>query len=312
MPHTKEQIQDRYNKLPADIKQAIDSVDTTNAVVDIGQKYDLMYDQISDLVDEVGLTMIGITPEAMFVNNIARRMRVDMGKAMLIAKDINKEIFDKMRDSLKKIEGLDEEGFNEESSNAAPEKPQPGQGEETMMTDAEKAQQKSVISAVEEAGGFVIDKQEEAPLLAEEIVHDTMKENLESKKNIINVLEKESFEQKITGNPVAPAPDRGRGQAPVGIQSTESAVPPDHLLGDTPEVTPKSLLPEVVPQTLPQQTPPIESAQKKNTPKQPDQTSIVDMLLSKGVATTMDSGSEKSEDKKRPYDGTDPYREPAE
>jgi len=315
MPYTKEQIQSRYDKLPADIKQAIDSVDTTNTVVDIGQKYDLMYDQISELVDEVGLTMIGITPEAVFVNNIARRMQVDMGKAMLIAKDINKEIFDKMRDSLKKIEGLDEEGFNEEGGNISLEKPQPGRGEETMMTDAEKAQQKSVISAVEKAGGFVIDKQEEAPLLAEEMVHDAMKENLESKKNIINVLEKESLEPKMTGNPIIPAPDRSRGQAPAGIQSTESTVAIDHLLGDTPEVTPKSLLPEVVSQTQPQQTSPVESAQKKNIPKQPDQTSIVDILLSHGVAMTMDGDASKTtnkpEKKVKPYDGTDPYREPA-
>jgi hypothetical protein len=279
MPYSKEQIQERYNKLPADIREAIDSVSTTNAVVDIGQKYDLMYDQISELVDEVGLTMIGITPEAMFVNNIARRMQVDMGKAMLIAKDINKEIFDKMRDSLKKIEGLDEEGFNEEIGNTAPEKPQPGQGEETMMTDVEKAQQKSVI--------------------AEEMVHDAVKENLESKKNIINVLEKESFEPKITGNP-----------APAGIQSTELPVAPDHLLGDTPEVP--------LEQTSIKQTPPQQATQNNapNDEKRLDQASIVDTLLAHGVAMTMEEPSKQdtnsTKPKVRPYDGTDPYREPTE
>jgi hypothetical protein len=309
MPYTKEQIQSRYDKLPADIKQAIDSVDTTNTVVDIGQKYDLMYDQISELVDEVGLTMIGITPEAVFVNNIARRMQVDMGKAMLIAKDINKEIFDKMRDSLKKIEGLDEEGFNEESGNAAPEKPQPGQGEETMMTDAEKAQHKSVISAVEKAGGFIIDKQEDAPLQAEEMVHDAMKESLESKKDIINVIEKESFEPKITETKSATLDSinsildsRFRGN-----DKTESSVPLDHLLGDTPGVQ--------LPQTSIKQTP-TQQATQNNTPnaeKQMDQASIVDTLLAHGVAMTMEEPSKQdtnsSKPKVRPYDGTDPYRE---
>jgi len=275
-----------------------------------------MYDQISELVDEVGLTMIGLTPEVMFVNNIARRMRVDMSKAMLIARDINQQIFDKMRDSLKKIEAGREVNEYEKNEGAEQEKPQSGQGEKTMMTDAEKAQKNSVVSAVEAAGGFVIDKsREEAPLRAEEMVHDAVKENLESKKNIINVLEKESLEPKMTGNPIIPAPDRGRGQAPAGIQSTESTVAIDHLLGDTPEVTPKSLLPEVVSQTQPQQTSPVESAQKKNIPKQPDQTSIVDILLSHGVAMTMDGDASKTtnkpEKKVKPYDGTDPYREPA-
>src|ERR1035437_4195480 len=296
MPYSKEQIQDRYNKLPADIKEAIDSVSTTNAVVDIGEKYDLMYDQISDLVDEVGLTMIGITPEAMFVNNIARRMRVDISKAMLIAKDINKEIFNKMRDSLKKIEGLDEEGFSEENENATRKNNQFGQSEETMMTDAEKAQQKSVISAVEKAGGFVIDKQEDAPHQAEEMVHDVMKENLESKKNVVNILEKENIRgdnsvihasqsgamtQVIQQNHAWPI-EHNSGQATILLNrllgrddKVESSLEPDHLLGDTPE--------SPLPQTSNKQTPTQQATQ--------NQASIVDTLLAPRVAMTMEEPS---------------------
>jgi hypothetical protein len=294
MPYTKEQIQTRYDKLPADIREAIDSVSTTNAVVDIGQKYDLMYDQISELVDEVGLTMIGLTPETMFVNNIARRMRVDMSKAMLIARDINKQIFDKMRDSLKKIEGEHKEGEYAENEDDTRKNNQFGQGvatgqagEETMMTDAEKAQKESVVSAVEKAGGFVIDKpREDAPLRAEEMVRDALKKNLESKKDIVNVLEKETFVPK---------------------EKTESPMAPDHLLGDTPE-TPTPLQP-----TSNKQIPAQSNAPKEIMPKQPDQTSIVDTLLAHGVAMTMEEpskqGTDSTKPKIRPYDGTDPYRE---
>src|ERR1035437_454590 len=342
MPYSKEQIQDRYNKLPADIKEAIDSVSTTNAVIDIGEKYDLMYDQISGLVDEVGLTMIGITPEAMFVNNIARRMQVDMGKAMLIAKDINKEIFDKMRDSLKRIEGLDEEGFNEENENAARKNNQFGKGGETMMTDAEKAQQKSVISAVEKAGGFVIDKQEDAPLQAEEIGHDAMKENLESNKNIINVLEKENFEPKIkmTGNPVTPADagtqsatsdsinnildsagviEHNSGQATIVPNRPGTIVPNRLLSGDDKVEHRNTKIESSMPlDHLLGDTPesPLPQTSIKQTPTQQatqNQASIVDTLLAHGVAMTMEEPSKQevnsSKPKVRPYDGTDPYRE---
>jgi hypothetical protein len=216
-----------------------------------------------------------------------------------------------MRDSLKKIEGVDEEGFSEE----------------TMMADAEKAQQKSVISAIEKAGGFVIDKQEDAPLQAEEMVHNAVKEGLESKKDIINILEKKNFEPstKMTGNPVTPA-EAGvlelsqdscfrRNDRKSENKQIESSLPPDHLLEDVPETSPAPLQQTSIKQTPAQQT------TKNNTPtapKQLDQSSIVDMLLSKGVAMPMDSSTEKSEtsptsqkteDKKRPYDGTDPYRE---
>lgn len=179
MPYSQEQIQDRYEKLPADVKQAMDSVDTTKAIVDIGEKNDLMYDQMTELVDEVGLVMLGLSPSAMFVTNISRRMKVNMSKAMLVAQDINKEVFDKMRRSLQQIETAHDEETGE--GNAVAPAGKSAAGEETMMTDAEKANRKSVIAAVEEAGGFVIDKPEPAPLQAEEMVHDAVKESLESK-----------------------------------------------------------------------------------------------------------------------------------
>jgi|GEM_PF-1931441 hypothetical protein len=272
MPYTPEQIKSRYNKLPADIREAIDSISTTNTVVDIGQKHDLLYDQISELVDEVGLTMIGLTPEDRFVTNIARRMQVDTGKAMLIAQDINKQIFDKIRESLKKIEGEEEGGYSKESGGAEQENNQFGKstpaeqtGEETMLIDAEKAKKESVVSAVEKAGGFVVDKNDETP------APESNPKSLESKEDIMNVLE------------------------------LDSDISSEHLLSDIPETTAE------------------DNASKESAKKQPDQSSIVDTLLSKGVAMPMGSGSSgensdagKQEKKVRPYDGTDPYREALE
>jgi hypothetical protein len=302
-------LEEKYKSLPGDIQLAMSSTDVSKTIMEIAQKHDLFIDQADELSDEVSYVMLGLTKSKNFVRAISKKLEIDEKKAVGISQDINKEIFDKMRDSLKKIEGLDEEGFNEESGNAAPEKPQPGQGEETMMTDAEKAQHKSVISAVEKAGGFIIDKQEDAPLQAEEMVHDAMKESLESKKDIINVIEKESFEPKITETKSATLDSinsildsRFRGN-----DKTESSVPLDHLLGDTPGVQ--------LPQTSIKQTP-TQQATQNNTPnaeKQMDQASIVDTLLAHGVAMTMEEPSKQdtnsSKPKVRPYDGTDPYRE---
>ncbi len=288
MPYTPEQIKERYDTLPIDIRQAIDSVDTTNAVVDIGQKYDLMYDQISELVDEVGLVMVGLTPSARFVNNLARRMQVDMGEAMLIAQDINKGVFDKLRESLKNIEAGRNVNEYETSGDGATKKPQPELSEKTMSTDAEKIQKNSVISAVEKAGGFVIDKQEEAPFEAERMVRNSIIERLGPKKDIASVIKRES--------------------APVTAAKIESSMPTELLLGDTPEPTGETPVEttneKIVAETVPQTT--VESAEKIPTQ---GQDSIVDTLLSKGVAMSMDQEAPK-QDKAKPYDGTDPYREP--
>ena len=257
MPYTQEQIKERYDKLPADIKQAMDSVDTSKTIVNIGEKHDLMYDQISELMDEIGLVMVGLTPSKMFVSNISRRMQVDIGKAMLVAKDVNKEVFDKMRDSLKKIEGADEEGYSDDGINAAQKNTQAN--EDVPLTEEEKAQKKSVISAVEQAGGFIIDKQEDAPLQAEEMVHNALKESLELKKGGINILEKTNAgtPAKTIDKTVAPAvtqSDQERSEAlqkaansilgsisglPLPSKKSEkpsSPVSPNLMLGDTPEL----------------------------------------------------------------------------
>ena len=224
-------LEEKYKSLPGDIQLAMSSTDVSKTIMEIAQKHDLFIDQADELSDEVSYVMLGLKKSKDFIKNISKSLGIDEKKSIETTQDINKEIF------------------------------------ETIMTDAEKSQQKSVISAVEEAGGFVIDKA---------MVHDEMKENLESKKNIINVIEKENFEPK------------------------ESSVPLDHLLGDTPE--------SPLPQTSIKQTPTQQATQ--------NQESIVDTLLAHGVAMTMDGDASKTtnkpEKKVKPYDGTDPYREPTE
>ena len=210
----------------------MDSIDTTRAVVEIGQKHDLMYDQITELANEVGLVLLGLTPSPMFVSNISRRMKVDINKATLIARDLNAQVFDKMRDSMKKIESA-ENGAPNHAATVAETAPE--QSEETMVTDAQKAMKKSVVEGIEAAGGFVIDKP----------VKDNGMNNIETKKQVLDEIEKDT---SVASN-----------------QITEEKGP-----------------------------------------------SIVDTLLSKGVAIPMDAEAPKPQEKKKPYDGTDPYREPTE
>ena len=84
------------------------------------------------------------------------------------------------------------------------------------MTTAEKVQKASVVSAIEQAGGFVIDKQEDAPLQAEEMVNKAVKENLAARKNPINILEKEVESQKFPVKSHALDRYRGAGYTRLG------------------------------------------------------------------------------------------------
>ncbi|OHA13669.1 MAG: hypothetical protein A2909_02040 [Candidatus Tagabacteria bacterium RIFCSPLOWO2_01_FULL_39_11] len=117
MPNnTKQQLLERYQKLPEDLKEAIFSVETTEIIQKISKKYGLLIDKMGELASETGLVMLGATPPREFISNLSRRLEVDRGKAAEIAKDINDGIFSKVRENLKKIHGIAEEPESEEKT----------------------------------------------------------------------------------------------------------------------------------------------------------------------------------------------------
>ncbi|MFA5987625.1 MAG: hypothetical protein WC797_03180 [Candidatus Paceibacterota bacterium] len=107
MEPTSEQVNNRFDKLPEDLKDAILSVDTANIMLTVGQGHQLHVDQIGEMADEAGLVLMGFTPPTQFVGNISRRLKVDRLVANEIANDINEKLFVKVRDSLKKIQAQD-------------------------------------------------------------------------------------------------------------------------------------------------------------------------------------------------------------
>lgn len=105
---TPQQLREIYLKLPEDLKDAIFSVNSAEAIQVIGKKYNLSIDKIGELADETGMVMLGITHPSDFIINVARRVYVDKETAGKIAEEINTQIFAKVRESLKKIHGVGE------------------------------------------------------------------------------------------------------------------------------------------------------------------------------------------------------------
>ncbi|MDE2188466.1 MAG: hypothetical protein KGJ35_01915, partial [Patescibacteria group bacterium] len=311
MAYTTEQIQKAFDKLPVDIKQALSSIDTTGVVVDIGEKYDLMYDQISELADEVGLVMLGLSPSAMFTANIGRRMKTDFRKSTAIAGDINKQIFDKMRDSLRKMEAEAEEKLDkgEALDNA----------NETPDDDTVRVTKQSVAEAIEKAGGFIIDKPvEHAPYISSVDLTGVKETPTMTKPKPDAAVEPSDMAIAMTETEQrATAPKKIATPTPkTSKPSVDSAMPLDHLLGDTPEPA-KEKSSTIEPTKPPRQTQPVEPAGNPTIKPKTPSISIVDLLLSKGVAMpigdsdkTDTNTSPKPETKSKPYDGSDPYREP--
>ncbi|AKM83934.1 TPA: hypothetical protein DCZ46_01210 [Candidatus Campbellbacteria bacterium] len=103
MEYTPEQIENRLNSLPADIKQAMSEVDTTTAILNVGKKNGLHVDQMGELLYCVGLVMLGLEHSQRFADIIIEKVGVSPEQAEVITADINNEVFLKLRESIKKI-----------------------------------------------------------------------------------------------------------------------------------------------------------------------------------------------------------------
>lgn len=147
MKYTTEQLNNKFESLPKELQEAITSEETLNKIESIGKKYSLMLDKVSELADETGLIMLGLTKSNEFVKNLCDRMEIDSAKATEIAKDINTEILDSIRVSLRKIQEESESIVENENSVALqpPALPTP----DPMI--------KQTITAIEKAGNFTIE-----------------------------------------------------------------------------------------------------------------------------------------------------------
>ena len=111
MYDTKEILKDQFKKLPKDIQDAILAVDLRSKMQFITKKNNLHVDQAETLENEAVFVMLGLEHPDNLVANIAKHVEVSEEKAEAIAEDLNREIFLKVRESLKKIfEERNEEG----------------------------------------------------------------------------------------------------------------------------------------------------------------------------------------------------------
>ncbi len=102
--YTNEQLIEMYHKLPKDVQEAILSVDTSEAIREIGEKHKLMIDKMGDLADETGLVMLGIIHPGQYVSHLIERLGINQETAQEIAEEVNNRILFPIRDSLRKIQ----------------------------------------------------------------------------------------------------------------------------------------------------------------------------------------------------------------
>ncbi len=101
--YTPEEIDKKMETLPPDIQGLVYSAHMLDVIQSIGTKYKLHIDQVGTLEAEVADIMIGFTPAEKFVPNLMATLSLDQATAENIAKDINDELFIKIREAMKKL-----------------------------------------------------------------------------------------------------------------------------------------------------------------------------------------------------------------
>lgn len=139
---TSQEIQAQFEKLPKDLQDAITSSEINSTIEKIGDKHGLLVNQLGELVDQIGLVMLGLMPSKDFVANFSKEADIDSNVAQAIAKDINEEVFDKVRSAMQAVEN---------------------RGETSTIQPPNNTQKESDITALERAGGFEIEREGAIP-----------------------------------------------------------------------------------------------------------------------------------------------------
>ncbi|MEK7609912.1 MAG: hypothetical protein AAB470_02210 [Patescibacteria group bacterium] len=135
---TSEEIQGQFEKLPTELQKVVTSPEIHDKIETIGKRHNLLIDQLGELVDEIGLILLGLEKSSDFVNHASWKLNISSKVATLIAQDVNSEVFNSIKDSLKKLEAE-----------------MPPQDTET--------QARQDISSIERAGGFSIEPVKSEP-----------------------------------------------------------------------------------------------------------------------------------------------------
>ena len=114
MSHTREQLKELYSKLPREIKSVLDSEENADKIYELGNKYKLHIDKIGLLSQEINLVMFGVVKPQEFIPNLREKLKISDEEARVIAKEVNEQIFNPIRESLKQVHAMGEMAKEEE------------------------------------------------------------------------------------------------------------------------------------------------------------------------------------------------------
>lgn len=101
--YTKEELLEIYRGLPDEVKDALFSPNTTDIFDAIKEKQHLTDEQREIMSVYTGFLMMGVLPPEKYVPTLITKMGVEREKVASIAQTINRDLFNPIKDILKKV-----------------------------------------------------------------------------------------------------------------------------------------------------------------------------------------------------------------
>lgn len=91
--YSKEELWKIYQQLPKELQDAIFSNETTEAIENIGKRYELSEKEIEKLAEMVGYSLLGLLPLEEFQEELISETKMDLERAKKITNEVNRYIF---------------------------------------------------------------------------------------------------------------------------------------------------------------------------------------------------------------------------
>ena len=98
---TVEEVQKKFDSLPAEVKNLLYSTEMTLAIQKAGEKNKLHFDQMGRLEMETTNVLLGFTDMKDYAPILVKGLEIDQQKATAVAQDIDQMLFSKIRGAMK-------------------------------------------------------------------------------------------------------------------------------------------------------------------------------------------------------------------
>ncbi|TSD03181.1 MAG: Uncharacterized protein Athens071416_242 [Parcubacteria group bacterium Athens0714_16] len=99
----KNPLEKLYEALPKNVQEAISSVAVAEKIQEIAKRNGLHIDEAGIISDEATMVMLGIEHPNDFVDGLKNKLKLPQEKIIALARDVDKEIFEPIKESLMRI-----------------------------------------------------------------------------------------------------------------------------------------------------------------------------------------------------------------